>query len=783
MPVQTTDGHDPFALDLALPDRTLAVGPRDWRGRSGPLLPPERICADLDACLANLLADAEDAPHPTSTVPGSYSFVLLHAEWPAVHEPTEQLEAFLQTLVSRHRTTLPILLYRRLDTDLCVRLLRAGLFDAVSVPVEPRRWARLCADAAETARRHIDSRDLQHQAQATSRLLHAQRRLLGETTARVTGGLLRSQEQLEEVNREMTEQMEQLSLLYQFGRELSGSRNWDRTLEGLLQNLTGFVGAAGAALILRSAPGGEYAARRTYRWEETAWDKVVLNLQGQVDAAVAECMLAPGIFGVGADGRQPTDQDRRIIALPLVHQSVRLGFLLLLLESAESRAAVSQRFLPFLQTVQVILSEEMASAQLLDRMRDIGAFNARVLETVSSGIWVLDERGRTVYCNRAARQLLTGAPAAPDPEVEFVFAVGRGRQQQLATPDQPTAAQTTGTGEDLPELFADARLLLDDLDGVLLHQLRDRGGEPFRGEGRIVAEQGETVPVLVQSSTMPGRRPDEVWLVVVADDLREAQKLEAARRHADRLEGLVEMSATLAHEIRNPLMGLSAQAELLAEQLPAGDDRSRYIEVITAEVQRINETITRLLSFVRPYQPRLADTSLLELARDSLELVRPVAGDRSVRLQPLRGPHADADPADWIQSVDGAQIKQVLLNLLINAIDAAPAGGEVALAIGRSDRLELTDADHGTTQILSGVALTVTDDGDGIAPANWDRIFRPFFTTKSSGTGLGLSICHKIITAHGGDIQARRESNRTLFCVLLPDERPQAEPTKSLEAS
>ena len=243
------------------------------------------------------------------------------------------------------------------------------------------------------------------------------------------------------------------------------------------------------------------------------------------------------------------------------------------------------------------------------------------------------------------------------------------------------------------------------------------------------------------------------------------------------------MSATLAHEIRNPLMGLSAQAELLAEQLPAGDDRSRYIEVITAEVQRINETITRLLSFVRPYQPRLADTSLLELARDSLELVRPVAGDRSVRLQPLRGPHADADPADWIQSVDGAQIKQVLLNLLINAIDAAPAGGEVALAIGRSDRLELTDADHGTTQILSGVALTVTDDGDGIAPANWDRIFRPFFTTKSSGTGLGLSICHKIITAHGGDIQARRESNRTLFCVLLPDERPQAEPTKSLEAS
>jgi len=329
VPVQTTDGHDPFALVHALPGRTLAVGPRDWPGGSGPLLPPERIYADLDTCLAALPTDAEEVPHPSTDAPESYSFVLLHAEWPAVHEPLEQLETFLQQLALRHRTILPVLLYRHLDTDLCVRLLRAGLFDAVSVPVDPRRWTRLCADAAETGRRQAASRDLQHQAQATSRLLHAQRRQLGETTARVTGGLLRSQEQLEEVNRELTDQMEQLSLLYQFGRELSGSRNWDRTLEGLLQNLTGFVGAAGAALILRSAPGGEYAARRTYRWEESAWDRVVLNLQGQVDAAVAECMLAPGIFGVGADGRQPTDQDRRIIALPLVHQSVRLGFLLL----------------------------------------------------------------------------------------------------------------------------------------------------------------------------------------------------------------------------------------------------------------------------------------------------------------------------------------------------------------------------------------------------------------------------------------------------------------------
>jgi len=232
------------------------------------------------------------------------------------------------------------------------------------------------------------------------------------------------------------------------------------------------------------------------------------------------------------------------------------------------------------------------------------------------------------------------------------------------------------------------------------------------------------------------------------------------------LEGLVEMSATLAHEIRNPLMGLSAQAELLAEQLGPGDPKSRYIEVIIGEVERINETITRMLNYVRPYRPRLTETAFHPLALDVLDLVAPRAKTKDVAVALTPWP-AGQTAADLFLTVDGHQIKQVLLNLLINAIDAAPAGGSVELAIFHRDNLGLRDEFTGLARPGAGLVLEVSDDGPGFDPDRADKMFRPFYTTKSSGTGLGLSICHKIVTAHGGEITATREPGRTVFRVLL----------------
>ncbi len=769
-----TESHA-YHLRPPLPPRSEAIGPSDWSDRGGQTLPFAAVYADLDSGVEALTAAAAATGYQRDAGP---SLLFIHADWLAARGELPQLAGFLARITAASTNRLPVLLYRELGVDEAVELARAGLFAALPVPVEEKTWQALLARAQLQAPEAVERQRIRLETDNAARRLQEHRRQIDRDAQHLTDELVDTQKRLEDSNRQLADSIAQLSLLYRFGRELSAARNWDRTLESILANLTTFIGASGAALILRSASGGAYAARQTYRWDETAWDKVVLKLQGQIDAEVAESMLAPGVFHIGAGRGSPRGEGKRIIALPLEHQSVRLGFCLLLMESAAGREAALERFLPFLQAVQLVLSEEVAAAQMLDRMRDIGSFNARVLETVSSGIWVVDETGRTVYCNRAGRRLLTGLPVESDPEIEIVFTLGRGRQQfGIHGEGARLAAERCA---DLPELLLDARLRLEGMKGVLVGQLFAQGESGFRSDGKIVQPGGESIPVLVQTSSMAGRQRDQRWLVLVVEDLRETKKLAAERSRADRLEGLVEMSATLAHEIRNPLMGLSAQAELLADQLSPTDQRKRYIDLITTEVERINETITRLLDYVRPYEPRFRETSVRELSEACVDLVTPAARKKDIAIT-LEVVSRGEKTAACRQELDSAQIKQVILNLLLNAVDAAPRGGEVTVRLRQTKAMELVDTDRGTSQLVPGCIVEVTDNGEGVPVAHRDKIFRPFFTTKNSGTGLGLSICRKIVNAHGGEITVRRVRERTRFRVQLPQSPPAGEALKGME--
>ncbi len=742
-----------FRLPPPIPHGAIFVGPQSWLAE--PTL-ADRDCrhfSHADQALQWLHAAFAKDNASLSRL------VFLHQDAFAGDEGADDLVNWLEKLAALRAPYLPIFLHGDLPAEPLVRFFRAGLFDALVVPLDKSRWVNMLIRAERRFEIRQQGRLILASSGQTQDLLRNLRRQLGDQTARSASEMLRAQESLEAVNRQLNEAMAELSLLYSFGRELSTAGNWDAVLRDILKSLAGFIGARGSALILRSAPGGAYSPRQTWQWDESAWDKVIVELKDQVDTSITDGILAPGVFKFDPGRRKEGTPGRRIIALPLEHQNIRLGFLLLLLSDPAERDRVYERFLPFLQAVQVVLSEEVASAQLLDRVRDIGAFNARVLETVSSAIWVIDENGRTVFCNRAGQELLTGKNAAGMAPENIIFQIGRGRG------DVPLV----GPVADLPELFLDGRLRLDDADGLLLPFLRDLPASVFRGEGQVTRSDGAGIPILLQTSRMPGSIPDQTWLVVVAEDLRQTRKLDAERLRSEQLEGLVEMSATLAHEIRNPLMGLSAQAELLADQLPAGDKRSRYIEVITGEVDRINGTITRMLNFVRPYEPTLAPVVLEELGHDTIALVQARAQVKNVTLEMLTE-KAGVEVDDLEITVDAGQIKQVLLNLLINGVDAAPEGGHVQLRITGSDCLELSDPSSGTRRVGPGIIMEIRDDGPGFKDGDLARIFRPFYTTKSSGTGLGLAICHKIVAAHGGQIRAGRENQHTFFRVLLPRE-------------
>jgi two-component system nitrogen regulation sensor histidine kinase GlnL len=739
---------DLFHLPDPLPLGAVFIGPEGWPDPGLVAQRDGQHFSDPAAAAAWILGQP-----PREGVPARLA--LIHQDAFAGQTGADQLVDWLRDLGDSPVPYLPILCHGNIGADQLVAFFRAGLFDALAVPISRADWVNMLIRAEKKLEKRQLSQFLLEETGHTQSLLRNLQREIEDQAREDTGQLLRAQESLEAANAQLSDAMAELSLLYKFGRELSQAANWDGVLRDLLESLSQFVGAGGAALVLRSAPGGSYSPRKTWHWEESSWDKVLVNLHDQVDEAVTESIMGPGVFSV--KGSDPTE-GRRIIALPLEYQEIRLGYLLLLFTSASSRESVKSRYLPFLQTVQIVLSEEVAGAQMLDRIRDIGAFNSRVLETISSAIWVVDEEGKTVFCNRSGQEMLTGQPSNIAVPQEFSFQIGRGRLQNLAE-----------HYEELPELFLDARLRLDDETGVLLSALRhDHGGE-FRGEGQVFSNTGEGIPVLVQTAGMPGRLHQETWLVVVAEDLRETRKLQAARLRSEQLESLVEMSATLAHEIRNPLMGLSAQAELLADQLGEDDPKSRYIQVITGEVERINSTITRMLNYVRPYEPCHDDTDLAYLCRDVLALAEPRAAAKQVRLDmniPLAG--------STVARLDGDQIKQVLLNLVINAVDAVENEGQVLVALDQVEGLVIEDQDRGVRRQTGGFILAVSDDGPGIPEADLERIFRPFFTTKNSGTGLGLSICHKIVGAHGGDIQVARENNRTIFRVMLPQSAGEA---------
>jgi signal transduction histidine kinase len=645
-----------------------------------------------------------------------------------------------------------VLVHAELPLPRLVALLRRGLLDVVPATASAVEWREALARLDGALRERDEGLALQADAALTQRLLADRRRQVREEAAAEAASLLSTQRELEEANTRLNDHMAQLSLLYRFGRQLSHASNWDDTLRDILEHLARFVGAVGGALVLRTAPGGPYAPRQTYRWDETAWDRVVLRINQQIDTGVASSLLAPGVFQVG---RENEGEGGRITALPLEHQGHRLGILLLLFADADARREQTDAYVSFLQMVQVVLSEEVAAAQMLDRLRDVSAFNTRLLETVSSAIWVCDGSGRTIFVNRSARLLLGLDGETGAREAATAIGVGRGR---LFERPLTGGAQL----DDLPEVFLDGRLNVPGRAEPLFSGLKRRS-TPFLGEGLVTDVAGRRVPVRVRTAPMAGRGQDERWLLLVLEDLSEAKRAEAARRRAEQLEALVAMSATLAHEIRNPLMGLSAQAELLADSLPEDDGRRGRIDLITGEVERINRTITDMLQYVRPIQPRREPAELPDVARRCIELARARAESHGVALTVEAPPTLRA-------VVDPAQIQQVVLNLVLNAVDAAPEGGRVRVRVQTAERLDLTDPVLGTLRQVPGVILSVEDDGPGFGDTPPAKLFQPFYTTKTTGTGLGLAFSRKVVEAHDGEIRAERHDAWTCMRVLLPRE-------------
>jgi signal transduction histidine kinase len=256
------------------------------------------------------------------------------------------------------------------------------------------------------------------------------------------------------------------------------------------------------------------------------------------------------------------------------------------------------------------------------------------------------------------------------------------------------------------------------------------------GAMELQARSGRRVPVGEKDSVIADRDGNRLGYVKTFQDLSELSALREQVRQIDRLAAIGEMAATVAHEIRNPLGGIRGFATFLAQDTPEDDPRHRLVQKILMGTSSLEKVVSGLLEYTRPVELKLAPTSCAAIAQAAL---------RYMEYDPSRITIFTEVDLDLRILADADKIRQVLMNLLMNAVQAISGRGEIRVSAEADGNL---------------VHLVVQDTGCGMREDELKQIFSPFYTTKEKGTGLGMAVSQKIVDGHGGVMSAHSEPGK-----------------------
>jgi two-component system sensor histidine kinase PilS (NtrC family) len=349
---------------------------------------------------------------------------------------------------------------------------------------------------------------------------------------------------------------------------------------------------------------------------------------------------------------------------------------------------------------------------------------ADILYNIRSGIVTMDASGRLLYANPMAEQLL-----------------GIDLEPLLGRPVLDTIRRIA------PELVEAVERSMED-------RVRTR-----RAEG-VVTAIGRRFPIGVTTTYTEGDgRNTDRTATAIFQDISDQKRIETLRLRAERLEGVAELSASLAHEIKNPLASIRSACEQLSRSSATGPDEKILTHLVMRESDRLSRLLTEFLDFARVRVARREEVDLAHLAAGAVRLAL-AHPDRPDGVSVV----CVAREGEFFVEGDDDLLHRAVFNLLLNAIQVSPPNGEVRVEIAsaRADQL-----DFGPTFASGGVALSVIDAGAGIAPEIRDRLFDPFFTTKPGGSGLGLAVVHRAIDAHRGLVFLDSGPTGTRFTVVL----------------
>jgi PAS domain S-box-containing protein len=369
------------------------------------------------------------------------------------------------------------------------------------------------------------------------------------------------------------------------------------------------------------------------------------------------------------------------------------------------------------QLCHSIVLQEMQDDRLVNLTSDISKLRSEIggqFSAVTDALIALDIELKIVRANSAAAKLL-GYP-----------------REELS--DLPIQDVLVGD-QDLQSIFLDASGHEREAEVTRL-TLHRRDGTPFPAYMRVVPIQSES----------------RSHLLVVLQDRSEQQAIEDQTEILAQRAILGEVTAILAHEVRNPINNISTGVQLVASRL--GEDHPQWesLERLKYECDRLNQLLSDVLFFARPLELKMEPLDLADLMERFLSRWAPRFKQSNINC------HTDFAPDLPFASTDPRTFEQVILNLITNALQAMPDGGTISISLAEQ-----------VTNQGQMVEIKIADTGQGI-PANIrDRIFDPFFTTKKEGTGLGLAISRRILTAHKGSISVESYPDAgTVFTIQVP---------------
>lgn len=377
-----------------------------------------------------------------------------------------------------------------------------------------------------------------------------------------------------------------------------------------------------------------------------------------------------------------------------------------------------------------LYSKDEALAHTSEALKIAKLETGDILKHLRSGVLTLDLAGHVVYFNRAAEEIL----GLPEKKVK----------------GKPLA---DALGADYPDLAKR-------LDWVVASQRMDS-----RTELNIHRADGKTLPVGISTSILSGGDGRPRGVVAVFADLTEVKQIEERLRQQDRLAAIGELSAGIAHEIRNPLAAISGSVEVLRGDLHVSGENARLLDLIVTESSRLNKILSDFLLYARMSPVVTGRVCVATVINEVFEITRRHFQQSGINTLDLKSEVADRT---LMVEADADHLKQILINLVFNAVEACADDNRRILARVRSGSTPADDSGNGNTPAGDWASIAVSDLGSGIQECVLDRLYEPFVSTKNKGTGLGLAVVKRLVDNCGGKITVESKVGQgTTFTIYL----------------